>query len=118
MKLIVAIIRPELLSCVEAALKRFEVHSLAFTETHSYGQGEGHNLIYRSSEIRVRTSPRLRLEIIVDSFDGEEVADAIADSCVLPRSRFTSECKVFVMPLDHFVDVSEGANAALPARSR
>jgi nitrogen regulatory protein P-II 1 len=75
MKMVVAIIRPERLPCVKQALKMVNAELMTVSETHSYGEGEGHPLIYRSSEIRVHTSPKLRVEILTEDIDAEEVVD-------------------------------------------
>jgi nitrogen regulatory protein P-II 1 len=118
MKMVVAIIRPERLPCVELALNTVNAELMTVTETHSYGQEAGHTLIYRSAEIRVRSSPKLRVEILTEDLDAEEVVDAILHTGFPNGATSRNDGRIFVVSLDHYVDVSDREHEALPARSR
>ena len=118
MKMVVAIIRPERLPCVQLALKMTNAELMTVSETHSYGQGEGHTLIYRSSEIRFRSTPKLRVEILTEDFEAEEVVDAILHAGFPSGASSKNDGRIFVVSLDHYCDLSEREHDALPARSR
>lgn len=112
MKMVVAIIRPERLRCVQQAIKMVNADLMTVTETHSYGQGEGHTLIYRSSEIRVRSAPKLRVEILMEDTDAEEVVDAI-----LHTGFSRNDGRIFVVSVDFHLDLFDSEHDAQPNRS-
>jgi nitrogen regulatory protein P-II 1 len=110
MKLVVATIRPERLACVQLALKNVKLESMNVTETYPCKPEDGHVLVHGCSGFRIRSKPKLRLEIIVNEQDGEEVVDAILDS--------GDEGRIFVVSLDVYLDVSEKEHATEPALAR
>ena len=116
MKMVVAIIRPERLHSAQAALKMTKAELMTVTETQSYGQGEGHTLIYRSSEIRVQSSPKLRMEILTEDIDAEEVVDAIRCAGFSNDANYRNEGRIFVVPVDHYRGLRDGEHQAVPAR--
>ena len=118
MKMVVAIIRPERLPCVELALKMVKAELMTVTETHGYGQGEGQTLIYRSSEIRIRSSPKLRVEILAEDIDAEEVVDAILHTSPSNGANSRNDGRVFVVSLDHYRELSERGHEAVRASPR
>jgi nitrogen regulatory protein P-II 1 len=118
MKMIVAVVRPELLPCIQLALKGFDIESMTVTEVHDYASQTEQTLIYRSAEIRVRSSAKLRVEIVIHDIDADDLVDAIVEAGVPVRKGFRSDCKLYVLPLEHYLHLTDNASNAAPAGSR
>src|SRR5262245_65568300 len=74
MKMVVAIIRPDKLEAVQAALNEREVYLMTVSDVRGCGRQRGYTEVYRGTEIQVRLLPKLKLEIAVN--------DAFAEACV------------------------------------
>ena len=79
MKLIVAIIRPEKLEAVQAALNERDVYLMTVTDVRGCGRQRGYTEVYRGSEFQVRLLPKLKLEIAVNDAFVEATVEAIRD---------------------------------------
>ena len=77
MKLVIAIIQPEKLEAVEAALKEQKVSLTSVSQVLGDGGEPGYTETYRGRVVHVRR-PKLRLEIAVHDLLVEPVAEAIA----------------------------------------
>ena len=75
MKLITAVIKPFKLDDVKSALETFGVHGMTVTEASGYGRQKGHTEVYRGAEYTVDLVPKVRLEVLVDDADAEDVID-------------------------------------------
>jgi nitrogen regulatory protein P-II 2 len=99
MKLIIAIIRPEKLAAVQAALTELKACLISVSQVLGGGREPGRTGMYRGVEFRVQP-PKLRLEIAADDWLVEGAVEAImrAEStghsgqigdCGLPRNLHT-----------------------------
>ncbi len=77
MKLVTAVIKPFKLDEVRAALLAFGVQGMTVSESSGYGRQRGHTEVYRGAEYTVELLPKVRLEILVDEEDGDDVIDVI-----------------------------------------
>ncbi len=77
MKLVTAVIKPFKLDEVRAALLAFGVQGMTVSESSGYGRQRGHTEVYRGAEYTVELLPKVRLEILVDDEDGDDVVDVI-----------------------------------------
>ncbi len=75
MKLIVAVLKPFKLDEVKEALKSLGVQGMTLTEAQGFGRQRGHTEVYRGAEYEVDFVPKVRLEIIVDDAQVDEVID-------------------------------------------
>ena len=73
MKLVTAVIKPFKLDDVKAALETFGVKGMTVTEASGYGRQRGHTEVYRGAEYTVDLVPKVRLEVLVDDADVEDV---------------------------------------------
>ncbi|MEJ7651523.1 MAG: P-II family nitrogen regulator [Nakamurella sp.] len=80
MKLVTAVIKPFKLDEVRAALLAFGVHGMTVSESSGYGRQRGHTEVYRGAEYTVELLPKVRLEILVDDEDADDVTDVIVKS--------------------------------------
>jgi nitrogen regulatory protein P-II 1 len=105
MKLITAVIKPFKLDDVKSALESFGVHGITVTEARGYGRQKGHTEVYRGAEYTVDLVPKVRLEVLVDDADAEDVIEVITKSAQTGR---IGDGKVWSVPVDTVVRVRTG----------
>jgi len=105
MKEIIAIIRPEKLEDVKAALEGIECHGLTVTEVKGRGRQLGVTESYRGSDYRIDLLPKTRLEIIVNDEDAEEVVQTIVKSA---QTGDIGDGKIFISPVEDVVRIRTG----------
>lgn len=105
MKLITAVIKPFKLDDVRAALESFGLHGMTVSEASGYGRQKGHTEVYRGAEYTVDLVPKVRLEVLVDGVDADDVVEVIAKTAQTGR---IGDGKVWVVPVDTVVRVRTG----------
>ena len=105
MKLVVAVVKPFKLDDVKEALKVLGVHGLTVTEVQGFGRQRGHTEVYRGAEYEVEFVPKVRLEIVVDDDQVEEVTNAVVDTAGTGK---IGDGKVWVLPVDDVIRVRTG----------
>ncbi len=96
MKLIKAIVRPNKVDEVKAALEKMQISGMTVTEVRGHGKQKGHTAIYRGQEYNVSLLPKMEIETVV--------ADSLADAAIktIIESARTGEIgdgRVFVIPV-------------------
>ena len=109
MKLITAIIKPFKLDDVKAALETFGIKGLTVSEASGYGRQKGHTEVYRGAEYKVDLVPKLRVEILVDDEDADEVIDVVVKAAQTGK---IGDGKVWSVPVDTVVRVRTGETGA------
>jgi nitrogen regulatory protein PII len=99
MKLIIAIIRPYHLEILQPALQRQNVFVTSVSEVISGSHDEGYLLIYRERVINARR-PRLRVEMMVDDYQAEDVVEAIRAATVAGCPGNVSDAKIMVLQME------------------
>jgi nitrogen regulatory protein P-II 1 len=71
-KLVTAIVRPEKVETVRAALEGCGVNGMTVSQASGYGQQRGHMEVYRGTEYNSDLLPKVRVEVLVteDAMDG------------------------------------------------
>jgi nitrogen regulatory protein P-II 1 len=105
MKLVVAIVKPHKLDEVKAALEAFGVQGLTVSEASGYGRQRGHTEVYRGAEYTVDLVPKVRIEVLVDDADAEDVVEVIVKSSQTGR---IGDGKVWTVPIEDVVRVRTG----------
>jgi nitrogen regulatory protein P-II 1 len=105
MKLVTAVIKPFKLDEVRAALLAFGVNGMTVSESSGYGRQRGHTEVYRGAEYTVELLPKVRLEILVDDDDAEDVVDVIVRAA---RTGKIGDGKVWATPVESVVRVRTG----------
>lgn len=105
MKLVTAIIQPEVLEQVMKAVVRHGVGGMTISECSGYGRQKGHVEVYRGEEYTIDFISKVRIEILVDEPEVEELVQVIAGSA---RSGEVGDGKVWVTPIDQVVRVRTG----------
>jgi nitrogen regulatory protein P-II 1 len=105
MKLVTAVIKPFKLDEVRAALLAFGVNGMTVSESSGYGRQRGHTEVYRGAEYTVELLPKVRLEILVDDEDAEDVVDVIVRAA---RTGKIGDGKVWATSVESVVRVRTG----------
>ena len=105
MKLITAIIKPFKLEEVKEALQAFGVHGITVSEASGYGRQRGHTEVYRGAEYTVDLVPKLRVEVLCEDDEVEELVDVVVKAAVTGK---IGDGKVWVTPVDDVVRVRTG----------
>jgi len=109
MKLITAIIKPHKLDEVKEALKGAGAAGMTVTEVQGFGRQAGHTEVYRGAEYTIDFVPKVRIEVLADEDDVEDVAAAIVAAA---RTGSIGDGKVWVTPVDTVIRVRTGERGA------
>src|SRR5580693_7011634 len=105
MKLIVAVLKPFKLDEVKEGLKTLGIQGLTLTEAQGFGRQRGHTEVYRGAEYEVEFVPKIRLEVLVDDTQVDEVITTIVDAAGTGK---IGDGKVWVLPVEEVVRVRTG----------
>lgn len=105
MKLITAIIKPHQLDEVKEALESFGVSGMTISEASGYGRQRGHSEVYRGAEYTVDFVPKVRVEVLVDDIDADDVITVVLKAAQTGR---IGDGKIWSVPVDEVVRVRTG----------
>ncbi len=105
MKKIEAVIRPERLNHVKAALQEVGVSGMTVMDVHGRGEQKGFEFINRAGKYRVDLLPKTLIEVVVHDEDVDRVVDAIV-RCA--RTGDIGDGKVFVTSVERCVRIRTG----------
>lgn len=105
MRLITAVIKPFKLDDVKAALEQFGIKGMTVSEASGYGRQRGHTEVYRGAEYQVALVPKVRLEVLAEEDDAEEVIDVIVKAAQTGK---IGDGKVWSVPVDTVIRVRTG----------
>lgn len=109
MKMIIAVIKPFKLEEVRTALSGLGVQGLMVSEVKGFGRQSGHTEIYRGAEYTVNFVPKLKLEIVVNDEQVEQVTDTIARTAQTGK---IGDGKIFVLNVEQALRVRTGERDA------
>ena len=109
MKVIVAVLKPFKLDEVKEALKSMGVHGMTLTEAQGFGRQRGHTEVYRGAEYEVEFVPKIRIEVVVDDAQVDDVANAIVDAAGTGK---IGDGKVWILPVEEVIRVRTGERGA------
>ena len=104
-KLVTAIIQPEVLEQVQKALVRHGVGGMTISEVSGYGRQRGHIEVYRGEEYTIDFITKVRLEVLVEDDEAEALTGVIVQSA---RTGQVGDGKVWIIPVDTVVRVRTG----------
>src|SRR5271165_2253929 len=105
MKLVVAVLKPFKLDDVKEALKNIGVQGMTLTEAQGFGRQRGHTEVYRGAEYEVDFVPKIRIEVVIDDAQTDEVVNAIVSAAATGK---IGDGKVWVLPVETIVRVRTG----------
>ena len=105
MKLITAIVKPFTLDDVKTSLEDAGVLGMTVSEIQGYGRQKGHTEVYRGAEYQVDLVPKVRLEVLCDDEDADDLIGVIVKAAQTGR---IGDGKVWATPVDTVVRVRTG----------
>lgn len=105
MRLVTAVVKPFQLDAVKDALQALGVAGMTVTEVSGYGRQKGHVEVYRGAEYSVDFVPKVRVEVLVDDLDADEVVSAVVKAA---RTGRIGDGKVWVTQVEEVVRVRTG----------
>ena len=108
MKLIIAIIQPDRLEEVKAALTEMEVFRLTVMDCQGFGRQKGQTEVYRERGIAVNLLRKVQLQIAVNDDFVEPTVTAIMKAARTGDEGEIGDGKIFVLPMDDCVRIRTG----------
>jgi nitrogen regulatory protein P-II 1 len=105
MKLVTAVIKPHKWEDVREALETFGVTGMTVSEVSGYGRQKGHTEVYRGAEYDIALVPKIRIEIVVDDNDADDIVGLIVKTAATGR---IGDGKVWLAPVETVVRVRTG----------
>ena len=105
MKRIEAIIKPFKLEDVKDALAEMGIEGMTVSEVKGYGRQKGHSELYRGAEYVVDFLPKIKMEMIIDDKDVEQVTAAIVEAA---RTGKIGDGKIFVSDIEKIIRIRTG----------
>ena len=109
MKFVSAVIKPQKLDEVRAALQAIGVNGLTVTDVRGYGRQKGHTEVYRGAEYSVDFRPKVKIEVAVAADRLGAVIDTIRNKA---NSGSIGDGKIFVFDLENVIRVRTGETGA------
>ena len=109
MKLITAVVKPFKLDEVREALEAVGVHGMTVTDVQGFGRQRGHTEVYRGAEYEVAFVPKIRLEVLADDADANDIVDAIVEAACTDR---IGDGKIWVTSVETAVRIRTGERGA------
>lgn len=105
MKLVTAVIKPHKWEDVREALETFGITGMTVSEVSGYGRQKGHTEVYRGAEYDIALVPKIRIEIVVDDADADDIVGLIVKTAATGR---IGDGKVWLAPVETVVRVRTG----------
>jgi nitrogen regulatory protein P-II 1 len=97
-----AIIQPSKFEAVKEALMEIGVNGMTIFEVRGHGRQKGHTEIYHGHEYTVDLLPKIKLEIVVDDAQVENVVSIITKSAATGK---IGDGKIFLHRVDDAVRI-------------
>lgn len=105
MKMVVAIVRPEAVQEVKAALFNAEIYKMTVSHVKGCGQQKGYTESYRGSITQVNLLNKVRFEVVVNNRFVKPTVDAIINAA---RTGNIGDGKIFVLPVEECYRIRTG----------
>ncbi len=105
MKRIEAIIKPFKLEDVKDALAEIGIVGMTVSEVKGYGRQKGHSELYRGAEYVVDFLPKIKIEMIVNGKDVDQVTNTIVEAA---RTGKIGDGKIFVSDIEKIIRIRTG----------
>ncbi len=105
MQLVTAVIKPHMLDEVKESLRSVGISGMTVGEVKGFGRQGGHTETYRGAEYRVDFVPKVKIEIVVDDVDAQQVVEAIATSAQTGK---IGDGKIWLTPVGLLVRIRTG----------
>ncbi len=109
MHMIEAIIKPDKLSAVKAALKGLGISGLTAMDVQGYGRQLGETESYRGAKVEASFLPKVMIKTVVPEASSAQVIDAISSAA---RTGSVGDGKIFVYPVANVIRIRTGERDA------
>src|ERR1041385_2607993 len=97
-----ALIRPQKLDDVKAALNEIGVQGMTVTEVRGAGKQKGFTQHYRGAEYTVNLIQKVKLEIVVPDSEAKTIADTIQKAA---QTGEIGDGKIFLIPVSEAIRI-------------
>jgi nitrogen regulatory protein P-II 1 len=104
-KLVVAIVKPHRLDDLKETLRDAGVNGLTTTDVEGFGRQRGHTEVYRGAEYQVDFVPKVKVEVLCDDDQVQEVVEAITKGA---RTGKIGDGKIWVVAVEQVVRIRTG----------
>jgi len=108
MKLIVAIVQPNRLEAIKAALAEVEIFRLTVMDVQGFGRQRGQTEVYRGHEFTVNLLRKVQLMIAVNEEFLEPAIDALIRGGRTGDEGEIGDGKIFILPMDDCIRIRTG----------
>jgi len=105
MKRVEAVIKPFKLEDVKDALAEIGITGMTVSEVKGYGRQKGHSELYRGAEYVVDFLPKIKMEMIIDEKDVDQVTETIVEAA---RTGKIGDGKIFVSDIEKIIRIRTG----------
>ncbi len=105
MKRVEAVIKPFKLEDVKDALAEIGITGMTVSEVKGYGRQKGHSELYRGAEYVVDFLPKIKMEMVVDDKDLDQVTSKIVEAA---RTGKIGDGKIFVSDVESIIRIRTG----------
>ncbi len=105
MQMIEAIVKPDKLPAVQAALKAIGVSGLTAFDVKGYGRQLGETESYRGAKVEASFLPKVMIRAVVPATATDQVVEAITNAA---RSGTVGDGKIFIYPVASVVRIRTG----------
>ncbi len=105
MKLITAIVKPFKLDDVKDALKAIGIQGMTVSEVRGFGRQGGHSETYRGAEYTIEFVPKVRLELVIEDNDVDNVISAIRTAANTGK---IGDGKVWITSVERLIRIRTG----------
>ena len=105
MKKVEAIIKPFKLDEVKDKLNEIGIKGITVTEVKGFGRQKGHTELYRGAEYIVDFLPKVKMELLINDDQLDEVIDTISKTAQTGR---IGDGKIFVTNIEETIRIRTG----------
>ena len=105
MKKVEAIIKPFKLDEVKDKLNEIGIKGITVTEVKGFGRQKGHTELYRGAEYIVDFLPKIKMELLINDDQLDEVIDTISKTAQTGR---IGDGKIFVTNIEEAIRIRTG----------
>ena len=105
MKKITAIVRPEKMDAVRAALEEVGSPGIMIAEIEGHGKQKGIEQQWRGEKFRVELLPKMKLEVVVDNGSVNAIVSAVLKAA---KTGEIGDGKIFVSDVENVIRIRSG----------
>ncbi|MCL6476344.1 MAG: P-II family nitrogen regulator [Firmicutes bacterium] len=100
-----AIIRPQKLDDVKAALDEIGIAGITVTEVHGSGKQKGYTQTYRGAEYTINLLQKVKIEVVIPENLVEQVVEVVQEAA---RTGEIGDGKIFLIPVADAIRIRTG----------